>query len=117
MNYTFRVGDMLQTKEGVRGQIMSNPIFDGDTIVISSYDKIILRYQLKDIDGIFEFSGNCKTLPLIFDQIGRYDFTKKSEIESLEYGKVMQKEGSLTTISMDKVIDKINEIIDYLKYQ
>ena len=40
MNYIFRVGDMLQTKEGVRGQIMSNPFFDGDTIVISSYGEL-----------------------------------------------------------------------------
>lgn len=140
MNYIFRVGDMLQTKEGIKGQIMSNPYFGGDTIVISDCDKIILRYQLEDVNGIFEFSGICKSLPLIFDQIGRYDFTKKSEIEPLEHGKIIQKEGTQVKLkaenypnskpeiktgiceyfertTIDEVIDKINEIIDYLKYQ
>ena len=122
MNYEFHVGDYVETYSGAVGYIISieddaftwvnhTPIRDGDDV----YSNVEQR----------NFYSSVKDL---FVRIGTYDFTKKEKkkIEQLEKDlpvegiykdkKVMIKQylddGYYTLVYNDKMIDKINEIVD-----
>ena len=122
MNYEFHVGDYVETWSGAVGYIISveddaftwvnhTPIRDGDDV----YSNVEQR----------NFYSSVKDL---FVRIGTYDFTKKEKkkIEKLIINKTMyQYTGDGTsnggadytavydnTKFQDKMIDKINELVD-----
>ena len=122
MNYEFHVGDYVETYSGAVGYIISieddaftwvnhTPIRDGDDV----YSNVEQR----------NFYSSVKDM---FARIGAYDFTKKEKkkIEQLEKdlpveGKCKDKkvtikqhldDGYYTLVYNDKMIDKINELVD-----
>ena len=122
MNYEFHVGDYVETWSGAVGYIISveddaftwvnhTPIRDGDD-VYSNVEQRNFYSSVKDV----------------FIRIGAYDFTKKEKkkIENLIINKTMsQYTGDGTsnggadytavydnTKFQDKMIDKINELVD-----
>ena len=122
MNYEIHVGDYVETYSGAVGYIISveddaftwvnhTPIRDGDD-VYSNVEQRNFYSSVKDV----------------FLRIGSYDFTKKEKkkIEQLEKDlpiegkykdkKVMIKQylddGYYTLVYNDKMIDKINELVD-----
>ena len=122
MNYEFHVGDYVETWSGAVGYIISieddaftwvnhTPIRDGDDV----YSNVEQR----------NFYSSVKDL---FVRIGVYDFTKKEKkkIEALAINKTMYQytgDGTYNTGAdytavyentkfQDKVIDKINELVD-----
>ena len=122
MNYEFHVGDYVETYSGAVGYIISveddaftwvnhTPIRDGDDV----YFNVEQRNFYSSVKGLFA-------------RIGAYDFTKKEKkkIEQLEKDlpvegkykdkKVMIKQylddGYYTLVYNDKMIDKINELVD-----
>ena len=122
MNYEFHVGDYVETYSGAVGYIISieddaftwvnhTPIRDGDD-VYSNVEQRNFYSSVKDV----------------FVRIGAYDFTKKEKkkIEALTINKtVYQYTGDGTsnggadytavydnTKFQDKMIDKINELVD-----
>lgn len=113
MNYEFHVGDYVKTIGGFVGWISN--IKDNNYIVITDENNNSCGYRLPQDDRYFV-------------RIGTYDFTKKEKkkIEQLEKDlpiegkckdkKVMIKQylgdGYYTVVYNDKMIDKINEIVD-----
>lgn len=113
MNYEFHVGDYVKTIEGFVGWISN--IKDNNYIVVVDENNNSHGYYLPQEDGYFL-------------RIGAYDFTKKEKkkIETLTINKTMfQYTGDGTsnggadytavydnTKFQDKMIDKINEIVD-----
>ena len=122
MNYEFHVGDYVETYSGAVGYIISieddaftwvnhTPIRDGDD-VYSNVEQRNFYSSVKDV----------------FIRIGAHDFTKKEKkkIEALTINKTMyQYTGDGTsnggadytavydnTKFQDKMIDKINELVD-----
>lgn len=122
MNYEFHVGDYVETYSGAVGYIISieddaftwvnhTPIRDGDDVYFNVEQR--------------NFYSSVKD---VFIRIGAYDFTKKEKkkIEQLEKDlpiegkykdkKVMIKQylddGYYTVVYNDKMIDKINELVD-----
>ena len=122
MNYEFHVGDYVETWSGAVGYIISieddaftwvnhTPIRDGDDVYFNVEQRNFYR-SVKDV----------------FAQIGAYDFTKKEKkkIENLIINKTtFQYTGDGTsnggadytavydnTKFQDKMIDKINELVD-----
>ena len=122
MNYEFHVGDYVETYSGAVGYIISieddaftwvnhTPIRDGDDVYFNVEQR--------------NFYSSVKD---VFVRIGAYDFTKKEKkkIEALTINKTMyQYTGDGTsngganytavydnTKFQDKVIDKINELVD-----
>ena len=122
MNYEFHVGDYVETWSGVVGYIISieddaftwvnhTPIRDGDDVYFNVEQR--------------NFYSSVKDL---FVRIGAYDFTKKEKkkIEALTINNTMyQYTGDGTsnggadytavydkTKFQDKMIDKINELVD-----
>ena len=122
MNYEFHVGDYVETYSGAVGYIISveddaftwvnhTPIRDGDDVYFNVEQR--------------NFYSSVKD---VFLRIGAYDFTKKekNKIEALTINKTMyQYTGDGTsnggadytavyenTKFQDKVIDKINELVD-----
>ena len=122
MNYEFHVGDYVETYSGAVGYIISveddaftwvnhTPIRDGDDVYFNVEQR--------------NFYSSVKD---VFLRIGAYDFTKKEKkkIEALTINKTMyQYTGDGTsnggadytavyenTKFQDKVIDKINELVD-----
>ena len=122
MNYEFHVGDYVETWSGAVGYIISidddaftwvnhTPIRDGDDVYFNVEQR--------------NFYSSVKDL---FVRIGAYDFTKKEKkkIEALTINKTMyQYTGDGTsnggadytavydkTKFQDKMIDKINELVD-----
>ena len=122
MNYEFHVGDYVETYSGAVGYIISieddaftwvnhTPIRDGDDVYFNVEQR--------------NFYSSVKD---VFVRIGAYDFTKKEKrkIEQLEKDlpiegkykdkKVMIKQylddGYYTLVYNDKMIDKINELVD-----
>ena len=122
MNYEFHVGDYVETYSGAVGYIISveddaftwvnhTPIRDGDDV----YSNVEQR----------NFYSSVKDL---FVRIGAYDFTKKEKkkIDALTINKTMYQytgDGTSnggadytavydTTKFQDKMIDKINELVD-----
>ena len=113
MNYEFHVGDYVKTIGGFVGWISN--IKDNNYIVITDENNNSCGYRLPQEDRYFV-------------RIGAYDFTKKEKkkIEQLEKDlpvegkykdkKVMIKQylddGYYTLVYNDKMIDKINELVD-----
>ena len=113
MNYEFHVGDYVKTIGGFVGWISN--IKDNNYIVITDENNNICGYRLPQEDRYFV-------------RIGTYDFTKKEKkkIEALTINKTMyQYTGDGTsnggadytavydnTKFQDKMIDKINELVD-----
>ena len=122
MNYEFHVGDYVETYSGAVGYIISieddaftwvnhTPIRDGDDVYFNVEQR--------------NFYSSVKD---VFIRIGAYDFTKKEKkkIENLIINKTMsQYTGDGTsnggadytavydnTKFQDKMIDKINELVD-----
>ena len=122
MNYEFHVGDYVETYSGAVGYIISveddaftwvnhTPIRDGDDVYFNVEQR--------------NFYSSVKD---VFLRIGAYDFTKKEKkkIEALTINKTMyQYTGDGTsnggadytavydnTKFQDKMIDKINELVD-----
>ena len=122
MNYEFHVGDYVETYSGAVGYIISieddaftwvnhTPIRDGDDVYFNVEQR--------------NFYSSVKD---VFVRIGAHDFTKKEKkkIEQLEKDlpvegkykdkKVMIKQylddGYYTLVYNDKMIDKINELVD-----
>ena len=122
MNYEFHVGDYVETYSGAVGYIISveddaftwvyhTPIRDG----VDVYFNVEQRYFYSSVKDVFV-------------RIGAYDFTKKEKkkIEALTINKTMyQYTGDGTsnggadytavydkTKFQDKMIDKINELVD-----
>lgn len=113
MNYEFHVGDYVKTIGGFVGWISN--IKDNNYIVITDENNNSCGYHLPRDDRYFL-------------RIGAYDFAKKEKkkIEQLEKDlpvegkckdkKVMIKQylddGFYTIVYNDKMIDKINELVD-----
>ena len=113
MNYEFHVGDYVKTISGFVGWISN--IKGNNYIVITDENNNICGYYLPQDDRYFL-------------RIGAYDFTKKEKrkIEALTINKTMyQYTGDGTsnggadytavydnTKFQDKMIDKINELVD-----
>ena len=122
MNYEFHVGDYVETYSGAVGYIISveddaftwvnhTPIRDGDDVYFNVEQR--------------NFYSSVRD---VFIRIGAYDFTKKEKkkIEALTINKTMyQYTGDGTsnggadytavydnTKFQDKMIDKINELVD-----
>ena len=119
MNYEFHVGDYVETVDGWIGYIES--IHD----LLHGVTGLYVRFR---DDNCHCFEVTNETISSNFNRIGAYDFTKKEKkkIEQLEKDlpvegkckdkKVMIKQylddGYYTLVYNDKMIDKINELVD-----
>ena len=118
MNYEFHVGDYVETIDGKIGYVH---YFRPNVLVFKTQDGG--QYEIST--DVLDWSGHPEN---VFKRIGAYDFTKKEKkkIEQLEKDlpvegkckdkKVMIKQylddGYYTLIYNDKMIDKINELVD-----
>lgn len=121
MKYEFHVGDYVEDNYGKVGYINSVKYIKSNKGVF--YDIEIVYYNA-DIVGVFH--GDQSLIQYHFNRIGQYDFTKKNKVEPLlinknvslycgngktnspsDYKKVFE-QNELN----DKVIDKINELVD-----
>ena len=119
MKYEFHVGDYVKTRAGFIGYI--------DNISDLENDNIAVHVCFSDGDTAL-FRVNALNITNNFLRIGAYDFTKKEKkkIEALAINKTMFQytgDGTSNTGSdytavyentkfQDKVIDKINELVD-----
>ena len=118
MNYEFHVGDYVETRDGKVGYIY---YFRPNVLVFKTPDGE--QYEIST--NVLDWSGHPEN---VFKRIGAYDFTKKEKkkIEALTINKTMyQYTGDGTsnggadytavydnTKFQDKMIDKINELVD-----
>ena len=118
MNYEFHVGDYIETRDGKVGYIY---YFRPNVLVFKTPDGE--QYEIST--NVLDWSGHPEN---VFKRIGAYDFTKKEKkkIEQLEKdlpveGKCKDKkvmiqqhldDGYYTLVYNDKMIDKINELVD-----
>ena len=118
MNYEFHVGDYIETRDGKVGYIY---YFRPNVLVFKTQDGG--QYEIST--DVLDWSGHPEN---VFKRIGAYDFTKKEKIkiEQLEKdlpveGKCKDKkvmiqqhldDGYYTLVYNDKMIDKINELVD-----
>lgn len=120
MKYKFHVGDYVELKDGRCGYIAEIQCSTFSVHLIGLNPKLVsMMYPL--LDNFHFYSNN-------FIRIGQYDFTKKNKVEPLlinknvsmycgngktnspfDYKKVFE-QNELN----DKVIDKINELVDAL---
>lgn len=130
MNYEFHVGDYVETVDGWIGYIDYWKIYWSE---VCHEPALILRGIAKK-DGKelpIDFNFVCSEIPRHFNRIGKYTFRcftkeEKKKIEQLEKDlpvegkckdkKVMIKQylgdGYYTLVYNDKMIDKINELVD-----
>ena len=118
MNYEFHVGDYVETWDGKVGYIY---YFRPNVLVFKTQDGG--QYEIRT--DVTDWSGHPEN---VFKRIGAYDFTKqeKKKIEALTINKTMYQytgDGTSNTGTdytavykntkfQDKVIDKINELVD-----
>ena len=118
MNYEFHVGDYVETRDGKVGYIY---YFRPNVLVFKTQDGG--QYEIST--DVLDWSNHPEN---VFKRIGAYDFTKKEKkkIEKLIINKTMfQYTGDGTsnggadytavyenTKFQDKVIDKINELVN-----
>ena len=118
MNYEFHVGDHVETRDGKVGYIY---YFRPNVLVFKTPDGG--QYEIST--DVLDWSNHPE---YVFKRIGAYDFTKKEKkkIEALTINKTMyQYTGDGTsnggadytavydnTKFQDKMIDKINELVD-----
>ena len=124
MNYEFHVGDYVETWSGVSGHISKFEKWRHPAFI---EDSVWFVYTTKKGNSYY-FESEVSQLKYEFRRIGAYDFTKKEKkkIEQLEKDlpvegkckdkKVMIKQylddGYYTLVYNDKMIDKINELVD-----
>ena len=124
MNYEFHVGDYVETWYGVSGHISKFEKWRHPAFI---EDSVWFVYTTKKGNSYY-FESEVSQLKYEFRRIGTYDFTKKEKkkIEQLEKDlpvegkckdkKVMIKQylddGYYTLVYNDKMIDKINELVD-----
>ena len=124
MNYEFHVGDYVETWSGVSGYISKFEKWRHPAFI---EDSVWFVYTTKKGNSYY-FESEVSQLKYEFRRIGAYDFTKKEKkkIEPLEKDlpvegkckdkKVMIKQhlddGYYTLVYNDKMIDKINELVD-----
>lgn len=107
VNYSFNLGDYVETKEGKKGYIK--------TIVNTEYPE----FQNINIDfgekgmNIYSFYiySDAERLSRSFNRIGVYDFTKKAECKNK--GKIKPLACETTSdYSNEKLRKKINELVE-----
>ena len=124
MNYEFHVGDYVETWYGVSGHISKFEKWRHPAFI---EDSVWFVYTTKKGNSYY-FESEVSQLKYEFRRIGAYDFTKKEKkkIEQLEKDlpvegkckdkKVMIKQylddGYYTLVYNDKMIDKINELVN-----
>ena len=130
MNYEFHVGDYVETVDGWVGYIDYWKIYWSEVC----HESALLLRGIAKKDGKelpMDFNFVCSDIPRHFNRIGKYtfgNFTKKEKkkIEALTINKTMyQYTGDGTsnggadytavydnTKFQDKMIDKINELVD-----
>ena len=120
MKYEFHVGDYVETKDGRVGYITQVAFSDEVKRWCS------MRIMRRQNDFIISFEGNEDLIPDKFNRIGQYDFTKKDKVEPLSInkhisiycgnGKTNSPSDYKTAFEQDelndKMVDKINEIVD-----
>ena len=130
MNYEFHVGDYVETRDGWIGYVDYWKIYWSE---VCHEPALLLRGIAKNNgkELPMDFNFVCSDIPRHFNRIGKYTFghfTKKEnkKIEQLEKDlpvegkckdkKVMIKQylddGYYTLVYNDKMIDKINELVD-----
>ena len=118
MNYEFHVGDYVETRDGKVGYIY---YFRPNVLVFKTQDGG--QYEIRT--DVTDWSGHPEN---VFKRIGAYNFTKKEKkkIEALTINKTMYQytgDGTSNTGAdytavydntkfQDKMIDKINELVD-----
>ena len=130
MNYEFHVGDYAETWDGWSGYVDYWKIYWSE---VCHEPALLLRCIAKK-DGKelpMDFNFVCSDIPRHFNRIGKYTFghftkKEKKKIEQLEKDlpvegkckdkKVMIKQylddGYYTLVYNDKMVDKINELVD-----
>ena len=130
MNYEFHVGDYVETVDGWIGYVDYWKIYWSEVC----HEPALLLRGIAKKDGKelpMGFNFVCSDIPRHFNRIGKYTFghftkKEKKKIEQLEKDlpvegkckdkKVMIKQylddGYYTLVYNDKMIDKINEIVD-----
>ena len=130
MNYEFHVGDYVETVDGWIGYVDYWKIYWSEVC----HEPALLLRGIAKKDGKelpMDFNFVCSDIPRHFNRIGKYtfgNFTKKEKkkIEALTINKTMyQYTGDGTsnggadytavydnTKFQDKIIDKINELVD-----
>ena len=130
MNYEFHVGDYVETVDGWIGYVDYWKIYWSE---VCHEPALLLRGIVKK-DGKelpMDFNFVCSDIPRHFNRIGKYTFghftkKEKKKIEQLEKDlpvegkckdkKIMIKQylddGYYTLVYNDKMIDKINELVD-----
>ena len=130
MNYEFHVGDYVETVDGWIGYVDYWKIYWNEVC----HEHVLLLRGIAKKDGKelpMDFNFVCSDIPRHFNRIGKYtfgNFTKKEKkkIEALTINKTMyQYTGDGTsnggadytavydnTKFQDKMIDKINELVD-----
>ena len=130
MNYEFHVGDYVETVDGWIGYVDYWKIYWSEVC----HESVLLLRGIAKKDGKelpMDFNFVCSDIPRHFNRIGKYTFghftkKEKKKIEQLEKDlpvegkykdkKVMIKQylddGYYTLVYNDKMIDKINELVD-----
>ena len=130
MNYEFHVGDYVETVDGLIGYVDYWKIYWSE----ACHEHALILRGIAKKDGKelpMDFNFVCSDIPRHFNRIGKYTFghftkKEKKKIEALTINKTMyQYTGDGTsnggadytavyenTKFQDKVIDKINELVD-----
>ena len=130
MNYEFHVGDYVETVDGWIGYVDYWKIYWSDVC----HEPALLLRGIAKKDGKelpMDFNFVCSDIPRHFNRIGKYTFghftkKEKKKIEQLEKdlpveGKCKDKKVMIkqylgddyyTLVYNDKMIDKINELVD-----
>ena len=130
MNYEFHVGDYVETVDGWIGYVDYWKIYWSEVC----HESVLLLRGIAKKDGKelpMDFNFVCSDIPRHFNRIGKYTFghftkKEKKKIEALTINKTMyQYTGDGTsnggadytavydnTKFQDKMIDKINELVD-----
>ncbi len=127
-NLDIKAGDYVETKDGLKGYVYSKYPIIGGNCEMGCYFYDIM------VNDLYYGKFAEKEMEQNFVRIGKYDFTKKDKIEPLEYNH-MEKRKNVRLVhslngtcewecdepcdifvktSNEKIINKINEIIDYI---
>lgn len=118
MEYDIRIGDYVETKDGMVGYVLRTTSWSDGTVDILFINQFTRTKE--------RFWGTYREILQAFNRIGQYDFTKKDKVEHLLINKhVSMYCGNGETNSPsdykrvfeqdelnDKMIDKINELVD-----
>lgn len=96
MNYEFHIGDYVETIDGKIGYIY---YFRPNVLVFKTPD----GGQYEITTDVLDWSGHPEN---VFKRIGAYDFTKKEKKKIEQLGK------SQWDLTVEDLIDKINELVD-----